>query len=352
MKTPPLKIGLIGCGKVAEYGHLPAIVQLPGLSLHAVLDPSEQALQQAQRNFDVPNVFTEADDFFCSGLDAVTVTSPAPFHYHNVLDAARYRLPVLCEKPIAMNRREADEMSTAMREAGTSFYAGFCYRFSPSALQIRRLVHEGAIGEVRSLRLIYNWNLHGKYETEPDGKKRLQRRRVERMLEGGPMVDCGTHQIDLAHFWLDSPVDHFSGFGAWLDDYEAPDHMYLHMVHASGAHTMVEISYSYMYTAEEPRSEFVYELIGTKGVIRYDRSARECFMATEHGTSPIPFHSEKNFAGMYCEWESALRTGKSSLLASPEHATRVTEIAREATKQASNKGHAHNVTRMLHESEL
>jgi len=36
----------------------------------------------------------------------------------------------------------------------------------------------------------------------------------------------------------------FSGHGAWVDDYEAPDHVWLHMDHASGAHTTVEVSYS------------------------------------------------------------------------------------------------------------
>ena len=126
------------------------------------------------------------------------------------------------------------------------------------------------------------------------------------MLEGGPMVDCGTHQIDLALFWLGSPVTRFSSHGAWVEEYQAPDHMWLHMDHANGAHTMVEMSYSYHHTSKNATSEFVYELIGTEGVIRYDRSARRFAMESVEGSQTFEFHPEKSFAGMYAEWARAL----------------------------------------------
>jgi len=137
---------------------------------------------------------------------------------------------------------------------------------------------------VRSLRLIYNWDCHGKYVHGEAGKLVIQKRREDRMLEGGPMVDWGTHQIDLAAFWLQSAVVGVAGQGAWLDEYKAPDHIWLHLDHANGAHTMVEISYSYYFTARNRRHEFVYELIGTKGAIRYDREARSFTMDTAEGT--------------------------------------------------------------------
>lgn len=64
------------------------------------------------------------------------------------------------------------------------------------------------------------------------------------------MVDCGTHQIDLASFWLDSDVVQYDAHGAWVDDYDAPDHIWLHMDHANGAHAMVEMNYSYHHTSK------------------------------------------------------------------------------------------------------
>jgi predicted dehydrogenase len=289
----------------------------------------------------IPHGFTDLDSFFQSGIDAVSITSPAPCHYRNVLDAAKYRLPVLCEKPLASHANEAKEMIEAMEQAGASLYCGFCYRFSPAALKIRELVHSGAIGRVRSLRLIYNWGLHGKYAKGVEGGKILQPRREGRMEEGGPLVDCGTHQIDLAHFWLGSGVVSFHGHGAWVDDYAAPDHVWLHLDHACGAHTLVEVSFSYGHTCKNPRPDFRYELIGSEGVIRYDREGHSFTLDTVDGTETLEFHPEKSFEGLYAEWARALSGGESILLTSAEDGQRVVEIARTTTdKIMASKGRA------------
>jgi len=325
------RIGLMGCGMVAQYGHIPAIQAAPGLTLHAVFDPNEENLRRTQARFGIPHGFTDEEAFFKCGLDGVGITSPAPCHHANVLQAATHRLPVLCENPLATNRAEAEEMIAAMKAAGVTLYSAFCYRFSPAALKIRELVRGGAIGKVRSLRLIYNWSLHGKFTTDAAGNRIIQKRREDRMLEGGPMVDCGTHQIDLAGFWLGSPVRSFSGHGAWVDDYEAPDHMWVHLGHENGAHTVVEISYSYHHTAKNMRSEFTYELIGTGGVIRYNREAESFSMENGEGRQEFPFAPEKNFELMYAEWGKALVSGESALLATAEEGLRVVDIARKAT---------------------
>ena len=326
------RIGLIGCGAVADYGHIPAIQDSEELELVSILDPCKETLACIREKYDIPQAFSKPDGFFASGLDAVSITSPAPCHKTNVLDAARHGLHVLCEKPLAMNGDEAKEMIVAVNEAGVTLYTAFCYRFSPVALKIRQLVRDRAVGDLRSLRLIYNWGMHGKYARAEDGKRYIQKRREGRMLEGGPMIDCGTHQIDLARFWTDSEVVDFSAHGAWVDEYEAPDHIWLHMDHANGTHTMVEISYSYHHTAKRPKSEFVYELIGTEGVIRYDRSAGTFLMENTSGTTEFEFHHEKSFPGLYAEWAKALDTGQSEILPSGEDGMKAVDIARNATE--------------------
>jgi predicted dehydrogenase len=328
------RVGLMGCGTIAQGRHIPAILETEGLELHAVFEPHEGRRSRAKEDLAIPHVFAEPEPFFDSGIEAVSVVSPAPFHKDNVLGAARHRLPVLCEKPLAMNPDEAAEMLAAMRDAQAPLFTAFCYRFSPAALRIRELVRERAIGEVRSLRFVYNWGALGKYAAGPDGKARLREMRDGRMREGGPLIDCGTHQIDLAHFWLASEVVRFSGHGAWVDDYAAPDHVWVHMDHASGAHTTVEVSYSYHHTSKKARSEFLYELIGTEGVIRYDRGRRSLTMENREGSHSLPFHREKNFRGMYAELARFLETGESSLLASAEEGLRATEIALRATEEA------------------
>jgi predicted dehydrogenase len=316
---------------VANYGHLPTILETPGLSLVALFDPDERKLHEAQEKFGIKAGFTDVDAFMTCGLDAVTITSPAPCHILNIRDAVRHGKHMLCEKPLGMDEKECAEMAEMATGAGLMLFTGFDYRFSPASLKIRELVRGGAIGDVRSLRLIYIWNNHGKYQRDADGKLVLNERRVGRMLEGGPMVDCGVHQIDLARFWLGSEVCDWQAAGAWVDDYDAPDHMYLHMDHENGAHSMVEISYSYCYTAKEPTNQFVYELIGTEGVIRYDRGAKLFELRGAEGTVQMPFSPEKNFAGMYQAYAEALETGVSETLPTAYDGLVAARISRWAT---------------------
>jgi predicted dehydrogenase len=154
------------------------------------------------------------------------------------------------------------------------------------------------------------------------------------MVEGGPLVDCGVHQIDLARWWLGSEVEWHRGIGVWVEDFEAPDHIYLHMGHACGAHTMVEMSFSYNATSLEPRSHFQYELIGTDGVIRYNREEHSFEVRNSHGTRWMTWHAEKNFGGMYAEFSHALLTGESRNMPTAKDGLLATRIARKATRQA------------------
>ena len=326
------RIGLMGCGTVAGYGHLPALRDCPGLELHSLYDPDEGRLRQNQERFGVANASSDVDAFFASGIDAVSITSPAPCHLKNLMEAARHGKHVLCEKPLAMTEAEAEEMIDTARRAGILLFTGFTARFSPVSLQIRKLLAGNAIGDVRSLRLVYIWGCHGKYETGPDGQPREQARRAGRMLEGGPLVDCGVHDIDLARWWLGSEVARWSAAGAWVDEYEAPDHIYLHMDHENGAHTLVEISYSYCHTAAEPVYHLTYELIGTDGVISYRMEQGLLEIRTREGTRQMEFGEGKNFDGMYAAFARALAGGASDELPTGADGLAATRIARQATE--------------------
>lgn len=327
-----IRLGLMGVGVVASYGHIPAIGRTQGLTLKSIFEPDVGRMMDAKARFGVPDGFTDAEAFFKSGIDAVVVTSPAPAHLDNVMMAARFKKPLLCEKPLAMNEADSQRMVDVMAAAGLPLYVGFTYRFAPCALEIKRLVGEGAVGAVRSLRLIYDWDCHGKFD--PRDSNVTSFRRDERMVEGGPMVDCGVHQIDLARWWLGQEVVRHHGVGAWVDDHAAPDHMYLHLDHAGGAHTMVEISYSYAHTSRDTRSHFAYELIGTDGVIRYDRQARVFEVLNRHGTQHLPWHEEKNFDGMYAEFARALKSGMPGNMPTGTDGLLATRVARVATEEA------------------
>jgi predicted dehydrogenase len=324
----------MGCGAVADFGHIPAILETPGLELAALFDPNEERVRAAQSKFGVAAAFTTPEPFFAEKLGAVVIASPPAFHPANAELAARHGCKVLCEKPLADSEEAAQIMIDGVRASGSQIYTAFVYRYSPVAEQIRAWVKEGIVGEIRSLRLTYLWDLHGRYEQAPTGEWQESARWCGRMLEGGPLVDCGVHQIDLARWWLGSEVTSFTGLGAWVADYEAPDHMFLHMDHGNGAHTSIEVGFTYGHTAREPRSVFTYELIGTGGVIRYDRDGYVLEARHGQGTLRAAGASEKNFAGMYAALRRYLETGNRDELPSAEDGLVATRIAEAATAEA------------------
>lgn len=328
-----LKIGIIGCGMIAERGHLPAIQQTPGVSIDALFDIDFGRALELQRRFGARHAYPTEEAFWSSDFDVVVICTPAPLHPEHAAKAAQYGKNIICEKPLAMTEGEIEEMIRVTQKAGVKLYTGFTYRFSPSALEIQRLVNGGSIGEVRSLRLLYLWNLHGKWTYDEEGKMIPSPLRVGRMLEGGPMVDCGVHQIDLARWWLGSEVESFHGIGVWVEDFEAPDHMYLHLDHECGAHTMVEMSFSYNATSKEPTSNFQYELIGTDGVIRWNREEHSFTVRNSRGTQHLPWHPEKNFRGMYQALADAMSRGEDGNLPTAQDGLAATRIARAATEQ-------------------
>ena len=110
--------------------------------------------------------------------------------------------------------------------------------------------------------------------------------------------------------------------------------MYIHMDHYRGAHSMVEMSFTYGHTVREPAPHFSYHLIGTGGVIRYDRDGYILEARTGKGTIRVPGASEKNFHGMHAAFSHALITNDPGMLPSGRDGLIATRLARSATDRA------------------
>lgn len=97
---------------------------------------------------------------------------------------------------------------------------------------------------------------------------------------------------------------------------------------------MVEVSFTYSTTAREHRSHFQYDIIGTDGVIRYNREEHTFELRNSHGTQWLPWYPEKNFAGLFQEFAGVLASGKPGLMPTGQDGLIATRIARLATEQA------------------
>jgi predicted dehydrogenase len=304
------RIGLVGAGAVADFGHAPAIHTVPGFNLFGVFDPDLVRAQNLADKFGIPNVARSEAELYALNLDAVVIASPPEYHLANFEVAARHGVSVLCEKPLADTEENALAMCQLAEEYDVQLFTGFVYRFSPIATQIRAWIAAGIVGRVRSMRLVYLWGLHGQYMQDSMGKWIESPRWRGRMLEGGPLVDCGVHFIDLVRWWLGEEIVSASGAGAWVADYEAPDHVYGHLTTESGVQALAECSFTFGHTVRDPSSVFTYEIIGDGGVIRYDRSGWHLEARTGSDVHIGEGASEKNFAVMHHAFYDALVNGQ------------------------------------------
>ncbi|CAM3307024.1 Gfo/Idh/MocA family protein [Occultella aeris] len=325
------RVGLVGCGEVAGYGHLPALLRAERLELVGVCDLSTDRLAAAPAPAGVARC-TSLDEM--PDLDALVITSPAGAHAQNVRWAARRGVPVLCEKPIAVDEATSVAMVEQMEAASIPLWVAFNYRFSPVAQRIHDLVATGAVGEVRALRMVFLWDLHGAFQDRV-AQKGVNQRRVGRMLEGGPLVDCGVHQIDLARWWLgsDLQVDHATG--VWFDEIDgvdAPEHVTTHLS-GGGARVLVDVSFAYGHRSPSRLPTFTYEVIGTDGVIRYRREERDFVLIDSDGLHDLGWAHEKSFEGMYADLAAALH-GEEHALPTGRDGLAATRLALEATARA------------------
>lgn len=138
-----VKMGVIGCGAIAQVHHMPNLVDLPDLfEVTAVCDVSRGAADFVSRKFHVPNAFTNYHDLLNSDVDAVLLCQSDP-KTQVAVDAFAAGKHVFIEKPMCFSRQEADRIIAAQEKAGTVGQVGYMKVYDPA--------YEYALAEVQTM---------------------------------------------------------------------------------------------------------------------------------------------------------------------------------------------------------
>ena len=128
-----IKIGVIGCGRIAQMMHLPYLLQLSSkFEIYSLCDISNTVVQEMGRRYKVPydRCYTEMDAMLSDGeLEAVVICTKD--HYEPVIKAANAKKHILVEKPLAFNLRQADEMIAAAKANNVLMMVGYMKRYDP-----------------------------------------------------------------------------------------------------------------------------------------------------------------------------------------------------------------------------
>ena len=276
-----IRAGIIGCGGIANGKHLPASKQVKEIEIVAFCDLIEERAAKAAINFGTKSakVFTDYKELLKEDLDAVYVCTPNRSHSKISVDALLSGKIVLCEKPMAINYHEALAMLDASEKSGKILTIGYQNRYRQDSLYLKKECEEGVLGDIYYAKA-----------------KAIRRRAVptwgvflnEYEQGGGPLIDIGTHALDLtlwmmdnykpkyavgtAYHKLNNETEPGNAFGAWKpEEFTVEDSAFGFIVMEDGATVSLEASWA-LNTLDVNEAKTV--LCGTKAGADMEKGLR------------------------------------------------------------------------------
>lgn len=155
MTERQLGIGVIGCGGIAKFAHLPNLARNPRARIVALADIDVDRARTVAAEYGVDAVYSDYHDLIANpDVEAVCVTTWPAAHAGPVIAAAEAGKHILCEKPIAISLDEADAMVAAADKAGVKFTMGYQHRFGTELPLMKQLLDEGLLGKIMAMTTI------------------------------------------------------------------------------------------------------------------------------------------------------------------------------------------------------
>lgn len=274
-----LRIGVMGCGKIAHEDHVPGLLSARGAKVTALCDPVPEQMEALSAKFGLDAArFSEMAAFLASGLDAVVICTPNRLHPQQTLAALKAGLHVLCEKPMAPTAAAADKMVAAARKAGKILQINHTLHYWPAFIALAESVRRGDIGRVVHFRCLRT------HDSTPDvGWSPGAAWFVQKAWNGGIVLDIGVHMAELMH-WAAGPVTEIAAMTSRrLAHIDVPDNAAALMRFESGATGVLELSWTI------PCGGGLLEVYGEKGTLRMGFNDGMPLELITHGRPGKPF---------------------------------------------------------------
>lgn len=189
-----IKVGLIGCGRIAEVRHAPEYFDNPHCEITAYYNPTRDKAARLAEAFG-GKVYESVDALLSSDVDAVSVCVPNAYHDIISVKAMNAGKHVLCEKPMATTKEGCTAMLEAQRTSGKILMIGLNQRFAKAHVRAREIFQSGQMGKLLAFETSFshpgpeNWT--GKADTWFFDRK---------LASFGVMADLGVHKTDLLYY--------------------------------------------------------------------------------------------------------------------------------------------------------
>lgn len=286
--------GLIGTGDIAHKRVAGAIKEDPRSELVAVCRRSEPELNLFADQNGVPHRFTDSEQLIAlSEVDAVYIATPVSCHCPQTIAAANAGKHVLVEKPMAIDPEQCQQMIEACQKSGVTLGVAYYRRFYPAVERVKNLIDAGSLGRVLSIACVT-----GNPNRFPADDWRV----VLAQGGGGPLMDIGSHRLDL-FLHLFGEVQSVQASRIDSPDFEAEQAATLLMQFAGGVHGVLQCYFGTVNTPDR------LEVIGTEGRVTIeDLNGDELLLFTADGMSRESHPPAENFhSPLIAEFTLALR---------------------------------------------
>lgn len=197
--TERIKWGVLGNAEIARVCVIPAMQQSRNGMVHGLATRSPEGARQVIGENNISHVYDNYDDLLADqDIDAVYIPLPNHLHHPWTLKALQAGKHVLCEKPLACDAIEAQEMANAADAAGLILMEGIMYRFHPRNQRIKEMVAEGLVGTVCLVRSAFC------YPMDKELLKSGNNPRLKPEMGGGALLDVGCYSVSVARWFLDA----------------------------------------------------------------------------------------------------------------------------------------------------
>lgn len=266
-----IKVGIIGCGKIAQVRHIPEYLSNPNVKLQGFYDLNHDRAQELADRYGGIAFNTMEELLDDREIDAVSVCVANIAHASDTIAALKAGKHVLCEKPMATTLDDCVAMVQASKDSGRKLMIDQNQRLAKAHKKARELVRSGFIGRVITFRTTFGHSGPETWSIDPGRATWF----FDRSRSGmGVMADLGVHKTDLIQYMLRQKVVATTAKLSTLDKRDANDHLIgvddnAMCIYEMDGGTIGTMTSSWTYYGEEDNSTILY---GEKGILRiYDR---------------------------------------------------------------------------------
>ncbi|MEM2691276.1 MAG: inositol 2-dehydrogenase [Candidatus Bathyarchaeia archaeon] len=199
-----LKLGLIGAGRIGKLHAENVVYHVPEAELLGVADVSIEAAREIATRLRIPKFTQDYQELLVDPhIDAILICTSTDTHAEIVCAAAEAQKHIFCEKPLALDLRQIEEILSAVDKTGVILQVGFHRRFDPSFQHLKRRLEQGDIGRPWLLKIT-------SFDPVPPPLSYIR-------VSGGIFLDMTIHDFDMARYLMGEVEEVYAAGAALVD---------------------------------------------------------------------------------------------------------------------------------------